>query len=47
MSHIEIIKNLWLGNQYSSSIFEGDSILSIGYSVYRKALLFYSRLLPF
>ena len=30
MSHIEIIKNLWLGNQYSSSIFEGDSILSIG-----------------
>ena len=26
MSHIEIIKNLWLGNQYSSSIFEEDSI---------------------
>jgi len=30
MSHIEIIKNLWLGNKYSSSIFNGESILSIG-----------------
>jgi protein-tyrosine phosphatase len=30
MSHIEIIPNLWLGNKYSTSIFEGDSVLSIG-----------------
>ena len=30
MLHVEIIHNLWLGNQYSSSIFNGDSVLSIG-----------------
>ncbi len=30
MSHLEIIPNLWLGNKYSTSIFEGDSVLSIG-----------------
>ena len=30
MSHIEIINNLWLGNQYATSIFDGDSVLSIG-----------------
>ncbi len=30
MSHIEIIPNLWLGNKFSTSIFEGKSVLSIG-----------------
>jgi protein-tyrosine phosphatase len=35
MSHIEIIPNLWLGNKYSTSIFEGDSVLSIGGKPYK------------
>ena len=30
MSHIEICNNLWLGNQYSTKIFDGEYILSIG-----------------
>jgi protein-tyrosine phosphatase len=30
MSHAEIIPNLWLGNKFSTSIFEGESVLSIG-----------------
>jgi len=35
MSHVEIIPNLWLGNKYSTSIFEGDSVLSIGGKPYK------------
>jgi|SaaInlStandDraft_4_1057021.scaffolds.fasta_scaffold19712_1 protein-tyrosine phosphatase len=30
MSHIEIIPGLWLGNQFSTTIFTGNSVLSIG-----------------
>ncbi len=30
MSHIEIVPNLWLGNQYSTTLFNGNTVLSIG-----------------
>ncbi len=30
MSHIEIVPNLWLGNQYSTTLFNDNTVLSIG-----------------